>query len=88
METLYPVERDRPVTVNEVNELRLSAEWDLVDETFRQVLERSYSHYSVRARGRLVGFVNILSDGIGDAFLLNLLVHKQRRRDRPVVKKV
>ena len=80
MEYLYPVEKDQPVTPDEINALRSSVGWDPVGETYHQVVERGYSHYTVRAEGRLIGFVNVLSDGIADAFLLDLAVHKDFQR--------
>ena len=81
MKHAYQVERDKPVTPDEINALRSSVGWDLVGESYHQVLERGYTHYSVRAEGQLVGFVNILSDGIGDAFLVDLVVHRDHHRD-------
>jgi len=89
MEESYQVERDQPVTLDEINTLRSSVGWDLVDETYHQVLGRGYAHYTVREEGRLVGFVNVLSDGIADAFLLDLVVHNdfQRRHIGTVIVK-
>jgi len=82
MNASYQVEKDQPVTLDEINTLRSSVGWDLVDETYNQVLERGYTHYSVRVRGQLVGFVNVLSDGIGNAFLVDLVIHRDHQRDR------
>ena len=80
MEDSYHIERDQPVTPDEINALRASVAWDLVDETYHQILERGYTHYSVRAEGQLVAFLNVLSDGIGDAFLVDLVVHRDFQR--------
>lgn len=51
--------------------------------TYTQILKRHYTYYIVRAEdGRLIGCMSILSDGISDAFLLDLLVHPAFRRQQ------
>lgn len=71
----HSVERDQAVASADINDLRAAVGWDHDNGSYDEILERTYTHYTVRAEGKLVGFVNILSDGIGDAFLVDLMVH-------------
>jgi len=70
------IKRDGPLEPVEVEELRAAVGWDACEGTYATVLKRHYAYYTVRARdGRLIGYMSILSDGIADAFLLDLMVH-------------
>jgi ribosomal protein S18 acetylase RimI-like enzyme len=73
--------RDGRVDPREIEDLRETVGWDRCEGTYSTVLKRHYTHYTVRAQdGRLVGYMSILSDGISDAFLLDLMVHPDFRR--------
>ncbi|MCK5117958.1 MAG: GNAT family N-acetyltransferase [Candidatus Latescibacteria bacterium] len=70
--------RDGPVEPTEIENLRAAVGWDRSEGTYEQILRRHYAHYTVRAEnGRLIAYVSILSDGVADAFLLDLLVHPE-----------
>ena len=47
---------------------------------YDQVLARSLCHITARSGGRLVGFVNVATDGGVHAFILDTTVHPEARR--------
>ena len=72
--------RDGPVVPKEIEELRVAVGWDRSEGTYADVLRRHYAYYTARADdGSLVGYVSVLSDGIADAFLLDLMVHPEHQ---------
>jgi len=74
------ITRDGPVAPAEVESLRAAVGWDLSEGTYETVLHRHYAHYAARSGGsQLVGYVSVLSDGIADAFLLDLMVHPEHQ---------
>ena len=75
MEADYIVLRDQPIKQKEIETLRTAVGWDKQEGKYDKILEHSYTHYSVHDDSQLIGFINIISDGIGDAFLVNLMVH-------------
>ena len=81
MNAEYPIERDQPVKSEEINALRASVGWDHDNESYDTILKRTYTHYTVRSQGKLIGFLNVLSDGIGDAFLVDIMVHPEFQRN-------
>jgi ribosomal protein S18 acetylase RimI-like enzyme len=73
--------RDGPVEPNEIANLRQAVGWDRSEGTYDKTLPRHYAHYTVRdADNRLVGYMSVLSNGVSDAFLLDLAVHPQCRK--------
>jgi ribosomal protein S18 acetylase RimI-like enzyme len=71
----YPVVRQAPLSGSQVEELRVAVGWARLPGRYDQILAQSYAHFSVMDQARLVGFVNVISDGIGDALLVDLMVH-------------
>lgn len=72
------ITRDGPIEPKEIEDLREAVGWDRSEGTYRQVLDRHYAYYTVRDRnGNLVAYMSVLSDGVADAFLLDLVVHPQ-----------
>jgi len=71
------VERNGPVVPHEVADLRAAVGWDRSEDTQERVLRGSYRYYLVRHEGRLIAFVNAVSDGIADALLVNVIVHPE-----------
>ena len=80
MKLEYLIERDQPVKSEDINALRAAVGWDHEDGKYEVILKRTYTHYTVRSEGRLIAFLNVLSDGIGDAFLVDIMVHPDFRR--------
>jgi GNAT superfamily N-acetyltransferase len=70
------VARDGPVEPHEIEELRAAVGSDRCVGTYDRILREHYTHYTVRPLdGRLIGYLSVLSDGVADAFLVDLMVH-------------
>ena len=75
------ITRDGRVTPEEIEDLREAVGWDRCEGTYAQILARHYTYYIVRSDdGRLIGYMSVLSDGISDAFLLDLMIHPAFQR--------
>ena len=73
--------RDGPVTPAEIEDLRAAVGWDRSEGTYAQILQRHFAYYTVRGEdGQLIAYVSIISDGIADAFLMDLMVHPDHQR--------
>ena len=78
----FSVERDRPVRPDEIESLRAAVGWDRMEGRYGRILPKLYAHYSVReSSGDLVGFLSVLSDGVADAFLLDLMVRPDHQKN-------
>ena len=55
--------------------LRSSVGWDNKTGSFSNVRKGLYAHFTARLNKRLIGFLDILSDGFADAFIQDLIVH-------------
>lgn len=69
------VKRDDALTGKEIEDLRSAVGWERFPDKYDRILANSYTHFTVRRDNDLVGFVNVISDGVGDAFLVDLMVH-------------
>lgn len=74
METLPVIARDATITAAQVEVLREAVGWERMPGQSARALARSYAHFSAMADGRLLAFVNVISDGVGDALLVDLMV--------------
>lgn len=63
------------VTDPELVELRKAVGWDYTPGEYDRILEGVYAYFTVRDEGNLIGFVSVISDGVADAFLVDLMVH-------------
>ena len=73
--------RDGPVAPEEIEDLRAAVGWDRSEGTYEHVLQRHYAYYTARVDdSRLVGYVSVLSDGVADAFLLDLMIHPEHQK--------
>ena len=68
------VDRDAAIASPEIEALRASVSW-VPQSGYERILAGSYRHFSIRRHSRLVGFVNVISDGVLDALLVDLMVH-------------
>ena len=68
------------VAVNELDTLFAAAWSDDRPARYGPVLQRSLTWITARADGRLVGFVNVATDGGAHAFVLDTTVHPDWRR--------
>ncbi len=72
--------RNGPVNSKEICALRTAVGWDAADGTYDDILKKLYAYYTVRNDGsELIGYVSVLSDGIADAFLIDLMVHPEHQ---------
>jgi ribosomal protein S18 acetylase RimI-like enzyme len=71
----HHIVRQAPLTGAQIEALRVAVGWDEMPGMYDQILARSYTHFSVTESSRLIGFVNVISDGIADAFLVDLMIH-------------
>ena len=72
--------RAAKVEPKEIEDLREIVGWDRSEGTYQEVLNRYFTYYIVRNRkDQLVGYMSILSDGISDAFLVDLVVHPEHQ---------
>lgn len=75
------ITRDGAVSAREIEDLREAVGWDRSEETVSRALQRSHSYYVARdGSGRLVGYLSVVSDGVADAFLVDLAVHPELQR--------
>ena len=63
------------VTDPELVELRKAVGWDYTPGEYDRILEGVYAYFTARDEGNLIGFVSVISDGVADAFLVDLMVH-------------
>jgi GNAT superfamily N-acetyltransferase len=76
MSATYYIRRNVNLAGKEVEDLRGAVGWDRMDGHYDRILKRSYTHFSAHENdGRLIGFVDVISEGIADAFLVDLMVH-------------
>jgi GNAT superfamily N-acetyltransferase len=74
------IKRNESVAAREVEDLRASVGWERLENKYDTILANSYAHFTVRENTRLIAFLNVISDGIGDAFLVDLMVHPTAQR--------
>ncbi|NVM23991.1 MAG: GNAT family N-acetyltransferase [Desulfobacterales bacterium] len=76
----YNILKNSIVEPKEIEDLREAVGWDRSEGIYEQVLQRHYAYYTARsANGKLIGYVSVLSDGVADAFLLDLMVHPKHQ---------
>ena len=76
----YTIVSNRPLSSTQVEDLRVQVGWDRMEGYYEHILERSYCYYSIHDKEQLIAFVNVISDGIADAFLVDLMVHPDHQR--------
>ena len=75
------IERNAKIDINELNNLLKSIDWGLNStQKLDDTLKLSWGWITAKdEENRLVGFVQILSDGIKHAYILRFLVHKNHQ---------
>ena len=78
-----PISRNGEITPKEIEDLRSSVGWDRAEGIYEEVLQRHFAYYTSRSEtGKLIGYLSVLSDGIADAFLIDLAVDPECRHTR------
>ena len=75
MENDIIISQDSDIKDMEIEELRSSVGWDNNTGPFSVLKEKLYTYFTARKKGKLIGFIDVLSDGIADAYLQDLAVH-------------
>lgn len=75
METNIIINQDSELTDIEIENLRTSAGWDNNTGSFSIIKKKLFTYFTARKNNKLIGFIDVLSDGIADAYLQNLVVH-------------
>jgi predicted GNAT family acetyltransferase len=75
----YEIIKSGEVAASEVEELRTVVGWDNTEGQCQRALEKAYSRYIVRNEGKLIAYLSVVSDGVADAFLVDLMVHPDFR---------
>jgi GNAT superfamily N-acetyltransferase len=68
------------ITAVQVANLREAVGWDRREEQIRRILGRTYFHAGCFHDDSLIGYVDVFSDGVEDAFLRDLMVHPDFQR--------
>lgn len=76
----FSVQRDCPITAEEIGGLRASVGWDRDAGNWDRVLENAYMHLTIHDDGRLIGYANVISDGASNAFISDLMIHPDYQR--------
>ena len=63
----------------DVAALRIAVGWDAREDKLRKIIGNTYLTGVCYDLDRLVGFVDVISDGVDDALVRNLLVHPDYR---------
>lgn len=64
----------------EVARLRVAVGWDAREKQLEKIIGKTYSTAACYDNDTLVGFVDVISDGVDDAFIRNLVVHPDYQR--------
>lgn len=65
---------------DDVARLRVAVGWDAREKQLEKIIGNTYSTAACYDHENLVGFVDVISDGVDDAFIRNLLVHPDYQR--------
>ena len=75
----HQVDREAASASHEIEALRASVSWG-AQVGYERILAGSYRHFCIRRDSRLVGFLNVISDGILDALPVDLMVHPEDQK--------
>ncbi|MCK4358029.1 MAG: GNAT family N-acetyltransferase [Candidatus Cloacimonetes bacterium] len=65
------------ITGRKIEDLRVVIGWDRMGGKYEQIIKKAYTRYSVRDGTKLIGYLSVISDGIADAFLVDLMVNPE-----------
>ena len=73
------VDQDALIATQEVEALRADVNW-VPQSDYERIMAGSYRHFSIRNDSRLIGFLNVISDRVLDALLVDLMVHPSSQK--------
>lgn len=76
----YTITKNGEVAASEIENLRTAIGWDNTEGQCQKALENAYCRYIVRFEGKLIAYLSVISDGVVDAFLVDLMVHPDFQR--------
>lgn len=63
------------ITAKELADLREAVGWNRMEEEYGRPFISSYCHMTAYVAGKLVGYVDCISNGVTDAYIQDLMVH-------------
>ena len=66
---------NEPVSAKALSDLRESVGWNRMEDEYNNPLMTSYYHIAVYEDGKLVGYIDSVSNGVTDAYIQDLMVH-------------
>jgi ribosomal protein S18 acetylase RimI-like enzyme len=75
------IAQDSDITDMEIENLRTSVGWDNNTGSFSILKPRLFTYFTARKNDRLIGFIDVLSDGIADSYLQDLMVHPEHQKN-------
>jgi len=63
------------VSAKALSDLRESVGWNRMEDEYSNPLMTSYYHIAVYEDGKLVGYIDSVSNGVTDAYIQDLIVH-------------
>ncbi len=79
MENDIVISQGGAVADSEIASLRTAVGWDSCAGEYDKILPRLFAYFTARQRDTLIGFVSVISDGVADAFLVDLMVDPKWR---------
>ena len=78
MNLIETIQRNEKLSGKQIEDLRVIVGWDRMEGYYDRILARAYAHFSIQDEtGKLLAFLNVISEGIADAFLVDLMVHPE-----------
>lgn len=81
MSTNLVIDERPAITDRDIGELRRAVAWDHTPGAYDRSLPAAWSYFAARDEGGgLAAYVGVVSDGVADAFLVDLMVHPRFQR--------
>ena len=77
---MYRFELKPSLKLEEIGRLRVMIGWDEALDLYRQTLGSTYVWAGCFCGDELVGYVDVTSDGVADAYIRDLMVHPAHQR--------
>ena len=69
-----------PLKPEDLGRLRQMVGWDEAIELYQQTLGKTYLWIGCFIGEELIGYVDVVSDGVADAYIRDLIIHPQHQR--------